>query len=155
MNNKVYVGSTCWDIQKRFNEHKKCIKKARESTYKLYIAMSDIGIDQFFWEEIEQFPCENKSQLTAREGYWIRHFRAWEDDHGYNKKIEQRTRSEYYQDKKDEIIHKSKTYYVENRDKVREFYNELKVCSCGGSYTVANKARHERSAKHQQSATKS
>ena len=155
VNNKVYVGSTCWEIQKRFAEHQRCTTKTRESNYKLYVAMKDIGIDQFFWEEVEKFPCANKSQLTARESHWIRHFRSWEDEYGYNRKIEQRTKSEYYQDKKDEMIQKTKAYYTENRDKAREFYNECKVCSCGGTYTVANKARHERSTKHKQSIAKS
>jgi Rad3-related DNA helicase len=110
--------------------------------------MRDLGVDLFFWEEVEQFQCNNKSQLTAREGYWIRHFRAWEDEFGYNKKVEQRTKAEYYQDKKEEIKQKSKTYHMNNIEKAKTFYNECKLCSCGNTYTVANKARHERSETH-------
>ena len=150
MDQKVYIGSTCWDIAKRFKEHQRCVSKTREHSYRLYSDMRAIGVDLFFWEEIEPFPCENKSQLTAREGYWIRHYKSWEDEYGYNKKMEQRTKAEYYQDRKEEIKLKAKTYHMNNIEKAKVFYNECKQCCCGGTYTVANKARHDRSAKHQE-----
>ena len=93
VNDKIYVGSTCWDLSHRFGEHKRCCTKTREKHFRLYKDMTDVGIDCFFWEEVEQFPCDNVSQLRSREGFWIRHFDSWKPENGYNKKVETRTKT--------------------------------------------------------------
>ena len=146
-NEKVYIGSTCWEISKRFNEHKRCIHKTKIKSYKLYVAMSELGPECFYWELVEKYPCDNISQLTAREGYWIKHYNSWKVEHGYNKKLEQRSRAEYYEDNKEIIKQKAKAHHEEARN---EFYNEVIPCSCGMTYTRANKSRHERTKQHQQ-----
>ena len=52
---EIYIGSTTWDISKRFNEHKRGINKTRTRCFPLYEAMSELGVDCFYWEEIESF----------------------------------------------------------------------------------------------------
>ena len=34
--------------------------------------MNELGVENFYIELIEQFPCENKEQLLAKEGEYIR-----------------------------------------------------------------------------------
>ena len=103
-NDRVYNGSTCWDLAHRFGEHKRCCSKTKSKGYRLYQEMNDIGIDCFCWDEVGQFPCDNVSQLRAREGYWIKHYKSWIPEYGYNKKMETRTKSEYYQDNRETTL---------------------------------------------------
>ena len=51
--------------------------------------MNEIGIECFYQDVIEEYPCENKKKLREREGYWKRVYQS--NDNGYNKKIETRT----------------------------------------------------------------
>ena len=152
-NNKIYIGSTTWDLGKRFNEH---VKRRNDpkfidkpDNWLLYQAMHDLGKDIFYFEEVESFPCENASQLRAREGYWIRHFQSWIPEYGYNKKLENRSRKEYYEDRREFTIEQSKKYTEQNREKVFEWKNTHFVCECGGSHTNSTKARHIKTLKHQ------
>ena len=84
-NDKVYVGSTTGAISKRFNKHVSHIGKATDTTWRFYAAMAEIGPGNFMWEELEKYPCQNKSQLTSREGYWIKHYKSWKAEQGYSK----------------------------------------------------------------------
>jgi group I intron endonuclease len=177
-NTKLYVGSTTWEVAKRFNEHKRSASKDVSKNYKLYAAMTELGVDCFYWEEIESYPCENVSQLRAREGYWIREYKSWLDDYGYNKKMETRTRHEYYEDTKDHIKEKVKEYYInhkEERDQYKkmhyveneehfkqykqEYYQkhkearqakskELITCECGQIVCHGALAKHKLTQKH-------
>ena len=110
-NSKIYIGSTTWNISKMFNEHKRGMIKTRSKEVPLYKAMLELGTDCFYWEEVELYPCDNVSQLQAGEGYWIREYNAWDSEFGYNRRLEQRSRQEYYKDKKESILEKSKQYH--------------------------------------------
>jgi hypothetical protein len=149
-NSKVYIGSTCWEIARRFNEHKRGMNKTNMQNYMLYTAMSTLGTDCFYWELIELFPCDNISQLRAREGHWIKHYDAHKKGNGYNKKVETRSRHEYYEDNKEYIALKSKEHHESHKEERHDFYNAVMKCRCGFSYTRANKSRHERTKQHQQ-----
>ena len=55
---------------------------------------------------------------------------------------------EKYHNSKDARIEQMKEYHIRNRDSILEKKNEKITCECGGRYTSANKAVHERSKKH-------
>lgn len=76
INNKVYIGKTEFNIQKRFQEHIKDSKSKYENR-PLYKAMHKYGAEHFFIEEIEE--CDN---LEEREIYWIKYYNSFEN--GYN-----------------------------------------------------------------------
>ena len=69
-------------------------------------------------------------------------------------------KKEYYEDNKEQILKKRKEYYEDNKEEInkkkKKFYENnkeqiLKKIDCGcGSVTIANKARHEKSKKHQE-----
>ena len=77
INDKIYIGKTEFDIQKRFYEHCKDSKRGYTNR-PLYNAMNKFGIEHFSIEEIEQ--CEEN--LEQREQYWIQYYDSFYN--GYN-----------------------------------------------------------------------
>lgn len=117
VNDKMYVGSTIQDIQVRFNKHKADINSKKGRTIQLYIAIRELGKDKFFIEEVEKYPCNNKIDLTAREGYWIKSLDTYKN--GYNQLINGRTKKEHYEDNKEDINAKRRDKYVQDKDKIQ------------------------------------
>lgn len=76
INNKVYIGKTEFDVQKRFQEHIKDSKKNSKNR-PLYKAMNKYGVQHFSIEIIEE--CDN---LEQREKYWIKYYDSYKN--GYN-----------------------------------------------------------------------
>ena len=113
---------------------------------------------------VENFPCENKPELLARERWFI------ENNDCVNIRLpitsEEEKRLYYCEYSKQyaaahpaEIIaarqqyaatHKEyfQTYRDENRDMFKQKQNTKFTCTCGGKYTSANKARHLNSPRH-------
>jgi len=149
---KIYIGSTCQTLCLRISQHRKGYKivkngnKTRNmSSYEL-IALGDAIITL-----IEDYPCERKEQLHARERYHI----ELNKDICINKCIPTRTIKEYEEDNKDKISAKNKEYYQQNKDKILERVKnyvenskEKINCLCGSSIFKHNKSIHERSKKH-------
>lgn len=69
---KVYIGSTTQPLCRRMANHKKMFKMYNEGSTKLYYASYDVlKYDNAKITLIEDFPCERKDQLVARERYHI------------------------------------------------------------------------------------
>ena len=92
INNEIYVGSTCQTLSKRMAEHRQQLNCMKAKHRNLYKSMNEHGSENFYIELYEEYPCENKAQLQRREGEVIREVGT------LNKKIEGRTRKEYYED---------------------------------------------------------
>jgi hypothetical protein len=134
--------------------------------------MLEIGFDNFYIELVENYPCDNKDQLRAREGFFIRE-RAT-----LNHMIEGRTRKEREEEERDRINaskretrlkkleqykEMAKNWRDNNHDKVldqkqryRETYreqinmkqNEKVRCECGCEFARVNISRHIKTKKH-------
>jgi hypothetical protein len=132
VNDDIYIGMTCQLLSQRMRDHRCRTVSNKHEHIPLYKTMRDLGLNNFYIELIENFPCENKEQLKAREGYWIR------EKGTLNKVISGRGRREYYIDnknrildrdhdrylaKKDEILKQKKVYYENN---VEEILNKKK-----------------------------
>lgn len=65
-NGLTYIGSTTETIEKRLKRHLNYIKEGRYCSSSKVLKNSGYKI-----ELIEDFPCENNSQLTEREYYWF------------------------------------------------------------------------------------
>ena len=74
INDLVYIGQTRGTIEHRFAEHKNT-----EPNTKLHRAMHELGVNNFYVEELES--CSNEL-LNEREKYWIQEYDSYE--HGYN-----------------------------------------------------------------------
>ena len=83
----IYVGSTCQRLAKRMMNHRTRVKEGKDTL--LYLEMREIGIEHFYIELVENFPCENLEQLNKREGEWMREIAT------LNEKVAGRTKNEY------------------------------------------------------------
>ena len=96
---------------------------------------------------IETVKCEGKLEALKLEREYIDQYNATlngnlpyrtEDERKQMIKLGNCKRKDYKHD-----------WYIKNADRIKEWKNGLVNCSCGFTYTTANKAKHERSQKHQ------
>ena len=120
----VYFGSTTkWYLCQRMDTHRldytlhQYGRKVRLSVFDLF---DKYGVNNCQIVLVENYPCNSKNELHAREAHYIRSMKC------VNKVIPLRTKKEYYEDTK-------------------EHYS----CPCGSEILLAHKARHEKSVKHQ------
>ena len=93
----IYVGSTTQALSKRFQKHKDILTTFKKDR-KLYSKMNELGIDKFYIELYEEYPCNNVEQLRRREGEIIRNLKPV-----LNKQIEGRTLGEWIEDNKEHL----------------------------------------------------
>jgi len=110
LTDKIYIGSTCSPLNKRHYAHKQKDNKCKS---KELIKLGETRI-----ELIEDYPCERKEQLYAREGYYIRLNKAI----CINKVIMGRTDEEYRIETKD----LKQAYYKKNIDNIKEYKRKNK-----------------------------
>lgn len=65
-NNKVYIGQTIKNVEKRFQQHRNNYDKPYFSQLALYQAFKKYGLENFLFEEIEEISNE---KLDEREKY--------------------------------------------------------------------------------------
>ena len=51
-------------------------------------------------------------------------------------------------DKREELLEKKREWSKQNREKTKEVRSAIHECSCGGTYTLQHKSRHEKTAFH-------
>ena len=147
---KVYIGSTCKNtLAERLAQHVgnyKCYLNGKSNYVSSFEILQNRNYDIVL---IESYPCNSKDELHARERYHTNNIECVNQRKGqgmYNLLGEKEYNKIYHENNKDIIRDQHKEYYKQNKDKLNEKHN----CMCGGKYTVANKQKHIRSAKHQQ-----
>jgi hypothetical protein len=165
----TYYGSTIQPIKKRFCQHKnkfvawcKCNKPAATSFHDKLTSFQlfERGTPSIFL--VEDFPCERKDQLEARERFYI------ENNECVNKIIPGRTHNEWIKDNKERHKQHYTKYNEKNRERKRaydmdyaklnpekikeksKYYSSLHyVCPiCKVELTKINQSKHEKSKKH-------
>jgi hypothetical protein len=91
----IYIGSTLQTLTKRLSKHKDSFKNWKNGKYHYVSSFELIKYDDVYIELIELFPCSSKMELNRREGELIRSMDC------VNKRIEGRTKQEYYEDNKE------------------------------------------------------
>jgi len=142
----IYIGSTINALHKRLWGHRAdnntCSSKI------LFEKYNDVKI-----ELIEEYPCENKQQLNAREGHHMRlnknniinHCIAGRTIKEYNKK--------YYIDNIDKLKEQQNQYRIDNADKVKEYHknwnidNVEKIKKYNKQYSIDNKEQKKKNDK--------
>jgi hypothetical protein len=99
----IYVGCTVQTLSQRWTDHKKRAKQDEYKHIKLYKTMIEFGIPKFYIELYKNVDCENKEQLLAEEGKFIREIGT------LNEHIAGRKKTEWLNDNKEYI----KKYRVE------------------------------------------
>ena len=158
---EVYIGSTVVRLSRRMVQHRSDAKMYPDKM-PLTGKINEIGIEHFYIELVEDYPCKNKEHLNKREGELIRELAT------INKRVEQRTpteiakqRREYREKHHDHFLECRREWAEKNREKLREqnraqkaknkdkIYERDKAwkstkieCPCGGKYTNCHKAEH-------------
>ena len=115
--NKCYIGRTVESLSQRMARHRTKYKSWKEGKYHFITSFSlfdEYGVDNCKIEWIENYPCNSKKQLDAREGYYQQTVEC------INKNVSGRSSRGYYKDKCEEIKEKVKKYKKENPTKIKE-----------------------------------
>ena len=115
MSEEFYVGSSTQPLHKRLHQHRNACNNKSLWNMKLYQLMREIGKDNFFIELVEEYPCNEKSELCKREGQIIRELKPT-----LNFRIAGRTTDEYYEDTKEHQQQRSREYWLKHREVLSE-----------------------------------
>ena len=156
--NKCYVGSTITSLNERLRTHKKDYKRYKKGLLTHFVTSFEIiENDNYEIILIENFYCNSKRELEEKERYYI------ENTDCINKIIPTRTKREYYQENKEEIIEYQRKYREDNRELIneyhRKYYQEHKdelskkasekiTCECGSIVSRQHLLRHYKTNKH-------
>ena len=135
----VYYGSTTDSLSMRLRLH-----KIQNCSSKELFDAGNVSI-----ELIEEYPCNNKHELLARERIYIE-FMSKNFTHTIicNKKIPNRTSKEYRQDNREHRNEYSKKYNQDNKESINIKKREKFNCDCGGKYTRCHKSQHLKTKQH-------
>ena len=111
----IYIGSTYQPLSKRMAFHRNSSKSTTKQHYKIYQEMNKLGIENFYIELVEGYPCENNDQLRAREGHFIREMGT------LNGRIEGRSKKQFYQDNKEEIKERVRNFTKANKERISAY----------------------------------
>jgi hypothetical protein len=169
-NDDVYVGSTCEPtLARRLSGHVRDYKGYLNGKTHYITSFDVIATGNYDIQLIEAYPCANKMELHAREGYWIKQMECvnrhvagrqrHESDKAYreNNRIEIAIRNKVYRETNKAKIDKyQKIYRDANKDKIKARYEKTKdklnakvECICGVTHIFQYRARHRRTKNHQ------
>jgi hypothetical protein len=138
---ECYIGSTCEPtLARRLAKHIGHLREYEAGKRRYITSFKILENRNYDIQLIEAYPCNNKMELHAREGYYIKNTEC------VNKVVPTRTDAEYSLDTRE----KRKLYRLNNKEKIRANKSRRYNCMCGGKYTHCNKSNHYRSNKHQQ-----
>ena len=131
---KCYIGSTTQRLSKRMGNHRSQYKEwlRNNKTYcSVYVLFNEFGLESCKIELLENFPCDSKMELEAREGH---HQRANECVNknkctgstiaSYDNK--KQYKKQWNETNKERVAEHIKTYYEANRENILEQKKEYR-----------------------------
>ena len=163
---KCYIGSTVetLSLSHRMAKHRFDYKKWQnggKGFYSSFEMFEEFGVENVMMVLIEKFPCDDREDLTAREGHHIK------NNECINKRIAGRTDREYYQDNREKILQQVKDYNEANKEHKNEYHNNYSqinkdkwkqsnekqrqqtTCDCGCVLQKKAMSKHLKSKQHQ------
>ena len=119
----VYVGSTVRPLSERMAQHRSAVK--HHPTRKIYKLIAEVGVEHFYIELLNPFPCDNCEALLAEEGRLIRLHKTNVD--GANGNVAGRSREEHYKENRDRVLEYKKAYYETHKDQKKAYYERKKA----------------------------
>lgn len=150
VDDKIYVGHTATTLAKRMDYHRN--KAKQHPNRHVYAHLNTLGMTNVRVVLVEEYPCDNKDQLRAREQYWIDELQPELNKISAYVPDEQRTDNykEYHEHYRQANTEHIKEYHKQYRQTNAEHYNEKHNCNvCGGKFTTTHKTHHLKSKKHQ------
>jgi hypothetical protein len=109
-----YYGSTIEPLAVRWRKHKTARNMENFKHRPIYKKMNELGIENFFIELVEEYSCNNKLELFAREKHWVKEYGT------LNQNIPSRTKKEYNLDNKEKLSEQSRQYKIEHKEQIAE-----------------------------------
>ena len=141
---KIYIGSTKNTLKNRLSQHKRTYKIwVKDNTKKYLTSFEILKFNDYVIELIETCVFIDNAEKLKKEGYYIK----LNIEICVNKVIAGRTKTEYYESNKDQIIEKSKQYKEANKEQLAEakkqYYelNKDQIIEKNKQYYVLNKDR--------------
>jgi hypothetical protein len=122
IDDEIYIGSSCQPLQKRFQQHKDSLNTYKKNR-KLCVKILELGVEHFYIEEIEKYPCNDIEELRKRERHYI-----LERKPVLNTEIPLRTIKEWREDNKEYIREVKKEYHLQNKESLmKDVKNGIKT----------------------------
>ena len=166
LTNNIYIGSTCRPLHQRHFEHKQQYKQFQDNKGHYITSFELIKLGATDIVLIENFPCNDKNELHARERFHIeqnkficvnkhipiRTKNEWLEYH-LEYRIEntvklRQQQAEYYVNNKETIQQYYAEYYVNNKEAIQQTKKNLVTCDCGRQLRHADMAAHKRTQIH-------
>lgn len=140
-NDDVYIGSTCEStLARRLVQHRADYNKYLKGNHNYTTSFKIIANGDYDIVLIENYPCNSKDELHARERYWTQNTNC------VNKVKNQGLLKELGQKEYDKV--KGKEYRATNKEAIKVRRSKLVTCECGVTYTHDHASRHKRCKKH-------
>ena len=163
---KIYVGSTCdKSLASRMSRHRCHFKRYLKDEHNYITSFEILKYDDAQIILIENFPCNSRDELLARERYHIEQnkeivINKMKKPYTSDDEEKQRIKNyqqKYYENNKEKLKENVKKNVEKNIDKIKEYQRQYKKkmigqtvhCPCGGIYRQDSKKRHEQYKKHQ------
>ena len=141
--NEIYIGSTIQLLTKRKASHVSKFKNHILGKYPYTTSFKLIELGDIDICLLEEYPCENKEQLHARERYYVDNNACVNKDKSYRTNPDYKERC--IQVLNDKYYVSTKEHKLE-QDRIR---NKIKmICECGATINKQHHIRHEKSKKH-------
>ena len=134
----VYYGSTTEQLARRMAQHRSDLKRYLAGKRRFTTSFRVLEAGDAHIELVEIVEYEEKAQLHAVEGKWIR------GNQCVNKCVAGRSRKQHHVDNSVRLNAKKAAYDAAHA----EHRNAKHTCECGGTFVTTNEARHLRSLKH-------
>jgi len=167
---EVYYGSTCEPtVARRLTTHVQHYRLWKKGKNDFVTSYPIIDRNNYNIYLVENFPCDTRDQLKAREG-WYQLNNACVNKHVAGQTIKQwykvnktqlaEKHAIYYTENKTQLAEKKAIYYTENKTQKLEYQSQYNVknkihltekntCACGGKHTTGHKSKHSKTKLHQ------
>jgi len=102
---RVYIGSACTELYKRFYDHKAGFKRWKNGSPSYTSSYEIFNYGDCYIELLEKYPCKDREELKKREGHYIRTLDC------VNINIAGRSQKEYQEERKEYIKEYHKNHY--------------------------------------------
>ena len=148
-----YVGSTVQGLAERMGGHRSDYKKwkiGKGSHVKSYDLFDKFGVENCKIILLEEYPCDSKMKLLMKEREWFDKMECCNQMKPFTSKEEKMEYIKIWRDEhKEQLAEKMKIYHDEHKEQISEKRKETYECPCKSICRLSDKARHERSLKHQ------